>query len=199
MKVFHYTGLDKWAAINDSSCANGQTGGLVPSRSLGKLYPPAKRLRPIYALPEPIPEEWVMHPTPQLLKRLTIPKRPLLLAVEIDPQEASVVDWAPMERVTLGGYTSLDQLFFAIKVFLAERRYVDSRISLVEYLQRRWRTPYRIPEVLITKPVHREQITVADEQPALDELWQASNERAKAEIARSVANIPELNTWFARR
>jgi len=125
----------------------------------------------------------------------------LLLEIEVNPCNSNVfvADRAFMEctRRLYQGKSGLPEKYVLDSQALGERRYMESRVLLTEYLARQDELGYSLPEVIVTKMVPFERVLISGEQPLLEqELEKLKGFPREGKLVRNIQQIPELGSWY---
>jgi len=177
MKVYHYSRLENW---RDIACEqDGKKTGLIPGIRLGEQYKGASERSAIFALLQPKPNGWTHCPdfpegsSPWESLMRNVGK--LLLEIDVDPAQTSVVEWGHREGYLRGAGHNPDFTVpsrFAHQTRLeAETAYVKSIVPLQQYVNEEMQ--YVIPEVLIEEHVPMERVHVSADQSVLRENIQS--------------------------
>lgn len=197
MKVFHYADHLKWRDIKKGSWRSNYKPGLGAILRLGSDDGEAWDTTAVFALLEPKPECWTSNPYFKNIwnyLRKNIGK--LLLEIDIDSVKDSnvfVVDRGHPEGFLYGDKSGIPAKYLHKSRQDAERQYVLGKIPLHEYLEQRQELDFALPEVIITDDVPLEKISIAADQPLLEESLVIDPENI-FELER----IPELKTWCER-
>lgn len=201
MKVYHYSAFDDWREIT-SSRGETQNPGLQASRRIGQEDESALKTRALFALLNPLPEEWINNKYfEEIWGKLRRKVGILLLEIDVDfeKDEAFVLDRGHMEGFLYESKASIPEKYLHPSRKAAERAYMESRVPVREYLTRKKELEYAIPEVIFLQNIPLRQVRVSNEQPFIEEeLQRATNEYQRRLILR-IQEIPELVSWYENR
>lgn len=202
MKVFHYSHLKNWQDIQRGSWESRNEPGLGASRRIGQEDAEAWGTGAVFALLEPLPDDWVNN---EHFKGIWDYFRhdmgTLLLELDVDPEKDKVfvIDRGHIEGVLYENKEGIPQKYLHASKRDGERAYMESKMSLKEYLERAKELGYSMPEVIITENFPLERISISEQQPLIeDELKRYSGEFRQM-LIRDIQGIPELFRWYENR
>lgn len=203
MKLYHYASPDSWEWIKNGGKYFGhKEPGLIPLKRLWKEYKPAFVQTAVFLLLEREPKKWLKNPYfHNLWSRLSRNTWSLLLEITVDnPEKYSVLDWWNMEwHLSMNSeylkkyWRNIPKRYRISSREDAEKAYLESKISLEEYLRSNdIQESYSAPEVISTEYIPMKDISVSKFQPRLlDEKWKPIDRYA----ADKIRTIPELS-WL---
>ncbi|MDD5731881.1 MAG: hypothetical protein PHU42_03255 [Patescibacteria group bacterium] len=199
MKVFHYTSLDNWRNIKRGSYKSDDKPGLGAIHNMGRGYDEAWETKAVFALLEPLPDNWIDNEQFKLTwNYLNSSLGRLLLEIDINPKEdkAFVVDRGHLEGFLYENKEDIPEQYLHHSREEAERAYVESKIPIEEYLKKAEVFKYSLPEVVILDNVPLEKIKISEQQPLLEEELKSRRGEYLRELLRDMENIPELSRWY---
>lgn len=204
MKVYHYCKIDSWEDIkNGGAWIGADEPGLIPLRRVGMKHPDAFDTLAVFCLLEPLPKEWTNNPHfKEIWDHLKRNIGQLLIEIEVDKNtKAFVIDRAKMQGFLEEDKNGVPSQFLFPSREDAEREYVESKISLEEYLKRKDELNFSLPEVIITERVPLLKIRISDEQPVIEERLKELKGRGLSDsmyIERLLEKVPELKDWYEK-
>lgn len=201
MKVYHYARLGDWKEIKRGSYRSEDKPGLAARHRMGQAHMPAWELGAAFALLEPTPKDWVNNPNfKQTWDYLKRDVGELLLEIEIDPNldEAYVVDRGYVEGRLYGDEVEIPNKYKIDQKKEAEQAYVESKVTMKEYLERKDELNFSLPEVVFHKVVPIEKISISHYQPVLEESLNKYTGVFRDELIDQIRGIPELAEWYER-
>ncbi len=204
MKVYHYISLKDWKNVKNGSWQSADKPGLSMNR-IGRVNKEASETAAIFALLDPMPNEWVDNKKyPDIWGYLKRDVGSLLLEINIKEDDLNiyVIDRGYMENFLYKEGANDDNEGREI----AENNYVKSKIRLSEYLKNKDKLKFILPEIIFTEKIPFEKISISKEQPLLEEEFMENipktateliklRERDKSTIRRE---IPELSEWYTK-
>lgn len=200
MKIYHYASVRDWEDIKKENSRTKQPG-LSPRRRLGRIHNKAYAAVAVFALLEATPKNWTHNNKfPDIWSQLKKDIGKMLLEIEIDENDPNifVIDRGEMEAFLYENNSVLSEEEKDAKRERAEGQYIETKIPLAEYLKHPDRYPYVLPEVIFTKGVPIDKITISAEQPLLHESieqWPEGGMYQKQTI-KEIISIPELKVWY---
>lgn len=202
MKVYHYSHLRNWQDIQRGSWKSRNEPGLGASRRMGQDDMEAWKTGAVFALLEPLPDNWVNN---QHFKGIWDYFRhdmgTLLLELDIDPEkdQVFVVDRSHVEGALYENKDGIPAEYLHSSKREGERSYMESKIPLKDYLEKAKELGYSMPEVIITENVPLGKIRTSEQQQLIeDELKKYSGEFRQM-LIRDIQSIPELYRWYEQR
>lgn len=194
MKGFHYTQLNKFPEMLVSLKERGEAMKKRP------LCEPLFSERGTFAFLEPEPREWMENSfLPNVWKHVRAQFGELLLELEIDPNRACVLNYAPMYYYHYApDYTDEEtgQSMPSATLPQVADAYVSSRRTVAEYLKSE--SKYQLPEVFIPYDVHWTAVTIAPHQPQiLADLDSIAHEK-RDEYLKHLNLVPEISALLQR-
>ncbi|KKT69342.1 MAG: hypothetical protein UX09_C0025G0004 [Candidatus Uhrbacteria bacterium GW2011_GWE2_45_35] len=204
MKVYHYAHLRKWQDIQKGSWKTDNRPGLSAGRRVGQRDKEAWKTMAVFAFLEPLPDSWVNNTCFKgvWMDRFRSNIGSLLLELDVDLEggEIFVVDNGHMEGFIYQKETGIPKKYLHRSNEEAERAYMESKISLKDYLEKAEDLGYSMPEIIILKDVPMERIRISDQQPLIEEDLEKYGEGSfKRDLISDIQRIPELSRWFEKR
>lgn len=202
MKVFHYSHIENWQDIQRGSWRNQNKPGLRASRRVGQEDREASNTMVIFALLEPLPDNWVRN---QHFKGIWNYLRhnigTLLLELDVDPEKDQVflVDRGHVEGALYEDKEGLPQKYLHTSKRAGERAYMESKVPLKDYLERANELDYTLPEVIITGNLPLEKIRISEQQPLIEGDLRRYSGEIRQMLIRDIQRIPELSRWYQQR
>jgi hypothetical protein len=201
MKVYHYAKLDDWFDIKNGSYTNDHELGLSAKRRIGSQDLEAWKTGAVFALLEPLPDNWVKNKDFKgIWKYFLHDMGRLLLEIEVDPEkdEVFVVDRGHVEGALYKDKKNIPEQYLHASRQDGEHAYMESKISLQEYLKKANELNWSMPEVIFLKDVPLEKIRISEQQPLLEEELKKGSSPWEERMIRQIENIPELSPWYER-
>lgn len=171
MTVYHYTSdrLRTKHPHEESLYKEGTVLKAMPSVDLG--------IPVVFALLDPIPNEWNSSRFRGLFDNLMFHTGRLLLEVDTNASYESVyvVDYAHLVGIyhNNGEVRDLDERYSHASLDEAREAYRASRIPLRDYIGMDRRSIFVLPEVIIEADVPAENVRVSSQQPLIESLLEA--------------------------
>lgn len=205
MKVYHYARARDWEEIKNGSYRSGGLPGLGASHRVGKEDIEAWSTGAVFCFLDPIPPEWVHNEYFKLTWgaiKHDIGGR-MLLEINLPDEDLNtfVIDRGLAEGPLYGDKSAIPEQYIFPTRREAESAYLKSKVPLKEYLEKRQRFNFSLPEVIITEHVPFDKIKISEQQPFLAEgLERYKNAPAiMRSIMRDINSIPELVEWYRKR
>lgn len=203
MKVFHYSHLKNWHGIQTGSWKSLNEPGLGASSRMGHEDMEAWNTGAVFALLEPLPDNWVKNKHFEgIWDYFRHDMGPLLLEIDVDPEKDKVfvvdrghVEGALYEEDKKG----IPEKYLHRSTIDGERAYMESKIPLREYLEKATELLYSMPEVIITEHVPLEKIRISEQQPLIEDELRRESGEFRQMLIRDIQRIPELSRWYKQR
>lgn len=204
MKVYHYTEIKDWKDIKAGSYRSKNIPGLGANRRVGREDREAWNTGAVFCFLEPVPTDWV-HNTHFKLTWDAIKhdiQGRMLLEITVDENTpAYVIDRGLAEGHLYKEKTDIPKGYLFPTRKDAEAAYIQSKVPLKEFIEKRQDYNFSLPEVIITEDVPLEKVKISEKQPFLEEdLEKYKNTPIFMEdIMRDINSIPELKAWYEKR
>ncbi len=200
IKVYHYAQLSDWTPIATGD-EEVEPTGLVPQRNIGAADRDAWKTPAIFGFVNPTPTEWVKNPHfNDIWKRQHRELGILLLEINVNPytDTALVADRGYIEGYLYKDKTGIPTQYVEEHREPAERKYMASRVPLLDYTTNPEKFQFSLPEVLIPQHVPLEKISVSRIQPRLEGILQLYPEggRLHQQVLGFAQSIPGLKPWY---
>ncbi|OGH10812.1 MAG: hypothetical protein A3B38_03875 [Candidatus Levybacteria bacterium RIFCSPLOWO2_01_FULL_36_13] len=200
MVVYHYSQIDKWNEIVRGSYRSSDQPGLGACRRMGHSDQEAWETSAVFALLDPTPKSWTQNSyfkdIWQWLK-WDIGDLLLEIAVDLETDNVFVVDRGHVEGFLYQDKTDIPERFLHSTRKLAERKMMESRISLKDFLAKEEELQYALPEVIFPQHVPLDKIRISNTQPSLEEKARTYPEGWFRDLKiRAKQYVPELSSWI---
>ncbi len=199
MKVYHYSHFDYWRDIKRGSWKSKDKPGLGAHRRMGREDMEAWKTGAVFALLEPLPDNWVKNKDfREIWDYLRNDMGTLLLELDVDPEKDKVfvVDRGHIEGFLYDDKKGIPERYLHSTRKEGERAYMESKVSLKDYLSRAEEFGYSMPEIIISEDVPLERITISEQQPLLEEELKEYGGEYRRRRIRDIREIPELARWY---
>lgn len=198
--VYHYARMIDWQFVEDGTSHADWKPGLMASR-IGQSYEEAFNTMAVFALLEPLPQEWIFNKDfKNLWENFRCHTGELLLEIEIYPEvdKIFVADRGHMQGYFNYERDGIPKRYSYNTLQEAERAYMKSKIPLAQYLLKAKRLKYSLPEVIILKElVPLERIKISKQQPRLEERLKKFG-KFHISYLRVIEASPELSDWYKK-
>lgn len=198
MQVYHYAKLTKWKDIAQGSYKSKHRPGLG-GRPIGQ-YGDAFNTIAVFAHLDPIPSQWTNNTDfPNVWEHLKFGMGSLLLEIDTDPaiDPVSVVDYGHMWGYFYEDKTVIPAKYRHPSQETAEKKYLTSKVPLLDYLQIPPELQYSLPEIILSDYIPFDKITVSEMQPLLEEeLASYRNTEIEDQIRNHIDRVPQLQPWY---
>lgn len=206
MKIFHYANIDDWEEMKHRYETMGESVCLRASRRVGKEFAEAWNTGAVFGLLSPTPENWTGNEAFTLTwDALThdLGGR-LLLEIDVDPEkdrDVFVVDRGYMEGFLHKDVenANIPKKYDFQNRHDAEKAYIESKVSLKEFIEEEPSHAFSLPEVMITDDIPMNRLSVSSEQPLLERELKCKDCEYKRNFVKRLREIPELDAWYQRR
>jgi hypothetical protein len=202
MKVFHYASIEHWQGIVNGSWKSGGEPGLGASYRMGHQDEEAYGTSAVFALLEPLPASWIQNPYFMDIWRWLVGDigDGVLLEIETDPNRDNVfvVDRAHVEGVLYEDKTRIPERYSHPSILAAERAYMQSKVSLNDYLAGSQELQYSLPEVIFPQNVPFDRLKISDRQPLIEEGLSRYGGDIHEKLIYQINRIPDLRVWYAK-
>ncbi|MFA5413049.1 MAG: hypothetical protein WC348_00715 [Patescibacteria group bacterium] len=199
MKIYHYSHFDYWRDIKRGSWKSKEKPGLGAHRRMGREDTEAWEAGAVFALLEPLPDNWVKNEHFEgVWDYLRNDMGTLLLELEVDPEKDKVfvVDRGHVEGFLYDDKKGIPERYLHSTRREGERAYMESKIPLRDYLSRAKELGYSMPEVIVLEDVPLERIKVSERQPLIEEELREYRGEYRRRRIRDIREIPELARWY---
>lgn len=202
INVYHYSRIRDWRDIKRGSYHTDDVPGLGSGRRLEKIYHPAWETSAAFALLAPEPDNWKRNPIfGDMLKVLEQDVGQLLLEIGLDEDDkgAFILDWGHMESFLRGkNCPPTPPNYKHGTQEEAEKAYLESKVSLSDFLHDPKKYRLLVPEVAIMHNVPFDRIRICERQPIIERELAAKDHYAATVMRELEASEPEPREWLAR-
>ena len=199
MKLYHYSKIESWEGIKKGSWKSDDIPGLGASQRLCLYDQEGRDVVAVFAHLEPLPPRWTQNKNFEgIWEHFKTVIGHLLLEIEVDLEvdKIYVVDGGHIASDLVNTIEGVPKKYLHKNRLEAEQYYMQTKISLEDYLDKKDELNYSLPEVIIANSIPFERIKVSELQPLLKEDLENYQGEFREELIKQIKGIPGLANWY---